>query len=345
MDLKADFSFRPLPPIATPIHLPFPGILDPLGPLRDLPGTWTGTGFNTIWRPFFPKAPGGEDEFLELNLTTEQIDFAAISGPIPNRGFLQPDINMFGMTYLQQIKDAVVVSGGVHAGLHIEPGIWATVPQTSNPAEPPTVVRMASIPHGTTILAQGNAIEVPNGHPVFDPVNINPIPVRGPAVPFEQQNLAKPSNFRSPPAQIVGVTQAMVDNPNSVLAAAIVGQTITSMTVLQVSTTAPPPPTIGGGTSNTAFLAGAAAGPNAKTVTVSATFWIEHVKGINGAPDFLQLQYTQTVMLVFDDGTKWPHVTVGTLRKNPSIVPAAFVDPTMPPDLLAKIHAAQVARP
>ena len=339
MDLKANFSFRPLPPLAHPIHLPFPGILDPLGPLKDLPGTWIGTGFNTIWRPFFPKGPGGEDEFLELNLTSEQIEFTAISGAIPNRGFLQPDINMFGLTYLQQISDAVV--GG---GLHIEPGIWATVPQTTNPAEPPTVVRMASIPHGTTILAQGTAIQVPSG-PVFHPVNINPIPVHGPAVPFEQQNLSHPSNFRSPPAQIVGITQAMVDNPNSVLATAIHGQTITAMTVLEVSTTAPPPPTIGGGTSNTAFLAGGPAGPNADAVTVSATFWIEHVKGVNGAPDFMQLQYTQTVILVFDEGIKWPHVTVGTLRKKmQSTVSAAFVDPSMPAELLARIHADQALK-
>jgi len=25
---------------------------NPLGPLQDLVGTWTGTGFNQIWRPF-----------------------------------------------------------------------------------------------------------------------------------------------------------------------------------------------------------------------------------------------------------------------------------------------------
>jgi hypothetical protein len=61
-----------------------------------------------------------------------------------------PDIVMFGVTYLQQIKDA-----NNNAGLHIEPGIWATVPQTINPGEASTVVRTASIPHGATILAQG----------------------------------------------------------------------------------------------------------------------------------------------------------------------------------------------
>lgn len=332
MDLKADFTFRPLPPIAEPVHFPFPKILDPLGPLKDLPGKWSGTGFNTIWRPFFSNPKQTEDEFLELNLTQETIEFSAISGPIPNRGFFQPDINMFGLTYLQQISDAVV-----GAGLHIEPGIWATVPMTTNPAEQPTVVRMASIPHGTTILAQGLAQTVSTG-PVFPVININPIPPHGPAVPFEQQNLAHPSAFRSPPAQIVGITQAMVDNPNSVLAKAIQGQTIASMVVLQVSTASPAPIT-GGGTSNTSFLVGAQAGPNADATTVTSTFWIEHVKGQSGAADFLQLQYSQTVMLKFDENILWPHVTVGTLRKAvPFVVPPTWVDPHIPSDLLDKIR-------
>ena len=45
------------------------GAPDPLGPLAQLPGTWKGDGFNTIWRPHHPSNP--QDRFLELNLTTE----------------------------------------------------------------------------------------------------------------------------------------------------------------------------------------------------------------------------------------------------------------------------------
>ena len=98
-----------------------------LGPLAQLPGTWKGHGFNTIWRPHH----GGQDRFLELNLTTETLSFSTIKGAIPNRGLLTPDIEMFGLTYMQQISETA--SG---AGLHIEPGIWAHVPATSNPSEP-----------------------------------------------------------------------------------------------------------------------------------------------------------------------------------------------------------------
>src|ERR1700722_7548816 len=77
----------------------------PLGPLSLLSGTWVGTGFNQIWRPFDLTAnPPGHDHFLELNLTSEQLVFTVIGtgtppGEIANRGLLQPDIPLFGVTY------------------------------------------------------------------------------------------------------------------------------------------------------------------------------------------------------------------------------------------------------
>ena len=95
--------------------------------------------------------------FLELNLTSETTKFDPISSSIPNRGFGQPDIELFGLTYLQKISDAT--TGGA---LHIEPGIWITQPATSAPPlAPPAggqlVSRMANIPHGNSLLAQGVA--------------------------------------------------------------------------------------------------------------------------------------------------------------------------------------------
>lgn len=90
-------------------------VLGNLGLLAELAGTWHGTGFNLVARPDF------EDQsnfFLELNLTRETTIFTPISSSIPNRGFAQPDIELFGLTYLVQISDATI--GGA---LHIEPGI------------------------------------------------------------------------------------------------------------------------------------------------------------------------------------------------------------------------------
>src|SRR5438094_289027 len=126
MELSPDFSFQPLPALAHEITQPFPQVASPLGPLAPLAGKWTGHGMNVIWRP--NHTPPDQDRFLELNLTSDQIEFSEISGPIPNRGLLQPDINMFGLTYLNQISDT-----NVGAGLHIEPGIWAAVPATTDP--------------------------------------------------------------------------------------------------------------------------------------------------------------------------------------------------------------------
>ena len=53
---------------------------------------------------------------------------------------------------------------------------------------------------------------------------------------------------------------------------------------------------------------------HAKATLVTASFWIETVEGAGGEPDFMQLQYSQTVMPEFA-GLQWPHVSVATLRK------------------------------
>ena len=124
MDLAADFSFQPLPAVENEVQAPFPEVASPLGPLAGLVGKWSGKGFNLIWRP----DNGAQDHFLELNVTSDAIEFTEISGQIPNRGFFQPDINMFGPTYLQQISDA-----NLKAGLHIEPGLWVVIPKTTDP--------------------------------------------------------------------------------------------------------------------------------------------------------------------------------------------------------------------
>ncbi|MDQ2844673.1 MAG: hypothetical protein M3Y72_27245, partial [Acidobacteriota bacterium] len=61
-------------------------------------------------------------------------------------------------------------------------------------------------------------------------------------------------NSRTPASQMSGVTQDMINDPNSFLRLALDGQDILSTTVLQVTTTNNPVP--GGGTANTAFLKG-----------------------------------------------------------------------------------------
>jgi hypothetical protein len=310
MQLEHDFAFEPVPAVEDDVTRPFAKIDDPLGPLAALAGTWRGHGFNTIWRPHHKV----QDRFLELNLTTETLEFEEIVGEIPNRGFAQKDINMFGLHYLQQISDSVL-----DAGIHIEPGIWATVPRTTAPKEPPTVVRMASIPHGTVVLAQGEA-SVVAGPPVIPDTDIIPFPEGAPGLKetfhqaeqeFPELNLAKKTKFRQPSdaSAIPAITQAMVRNPNLLLQDAIAGQQVVNTVVLRVKATNDKPHSVG--TANTFFLT-----ENASASHVTSTFWIETVKKPQGG-HFLQLQYTQEVILDFN-GLSWPHVSVATLRKKAS---------------------------
>src|ERR1035441_3476368 len=160
--LPSDFRFGQLRPDHTKPVPPTPP--PPLGPLSAFVGDWVGNGFNTIFRPDstatptslpnpVPPPPPPRDNILELNLTSETLSFSPSLGSIPNRGMVQDEIFLNGVPYVQAIND--VTNPGQSTGIHFEPGIWLMVPVTTVPKEEMTVARMASIPHGTTIEAQG----------------------------------------------------------------------------------------------------------------------------------------------------------------------------------------------
>ena len=273
MELAANFAFQPLDndvaagaPVAA---VPDQG----LGPLAGLAGNWSGQGFNAIWRPH----RGPSDHFLELNVTNDQIGLEVINGQIPNRGLLQARIGLHGLTYLQQISDANVEVNGAPAGLHIEPGLWINVPPTTDPQEPTTIARLASIPHGTTILVQGTAATAAGG-PSIPAVSLTPFGIGQPKQTGRLRRAAPEQDHAVPDLPgvgLTGITQAMLDNPNSVLTRN--PPTVTSTTRLHVSTTAGT--IVGGGTSNTAFLVGTKDGPNADAAHVVATFWLRDAAG------------------------------------------------------------------
>jgi hypothetical protein len=151
----------------------FVGNLPLAGPGQDSPKrSWSGQGFNLIWRPNFGDQTGTKDFFLELNATQETLDFTDITGSgqnvgIANRGALRKDILLGGIAYLQQVTDR---ADGV--GQHFEPGVWIHVPNTTNPTEPASVVRMGSIPHGTTVNLEGVALKAQK--PVIANTTITP---------------------------------------------------------------------------------------------------------------------------------------------------------------------------
>ena len=263
-----------------------------LGGIAGFIGTFRGSGLNTIFRPQdfavtptpLPKpATGPNDNILEINLTEETLAFSAALGSIPNRGMVQGDAFLNGIPYVQKINDVSVPASPV--GIHFEPGVWLSVPASTVPEEGATIVRMASIPHGTTIEAQGTSSRIAGG-PTIDPVDITPFPIGSSGPPpfkFPSQTATNTATFRLPQdltAFIAAgtITQPILDNPNIILKNRAGAQNITSTTVNKISTN-PANPLFGGGTDNIAFLLGdkGATTPNADAIQMSATFWIETV--------------------------------------------------------------------
>ena len=285
---SSGFSFGEVPSLTTPgTAAPAP---PSLGPLAGFAGAFRGSGFNLIFRPDSAKTPTplpipvtGSDNVLELNLTLETLSFAKGLGSVPNRGSNgQADIFLNGVPYLQTISDVTIPSRPI--GIHFEPGIWMAIPPTTVPAEGSTVVRMASIPHGTTLEAQGTSSTIA-GKPTIPAVDITPFFTLSPHQknPFPSQT-ATTKNAARIPQDLTSfiaagtITQAMLTDPNTVLRNHIASQTITSTTTISISSQ-PKTPLFGGGTDNIAFLLGnpAASGavPNAQTLKMEATFWIE----------------------------------------------------------------------
>ncbi len=92
------------------------------------------------------------------------------------------------------------------------------------------------------------------------------------------------------------ITQAMLDNPVSLLSTHLTGLNVISNTAITVSTR-PTPPLFGGGNNNMAFLMGdaQAASPNAQAATMEATFWIETVEYTIQVPVFTPGQPPLTI--------------------------------------------------
>ena len=277
----------------------------PLLVLDSFQGTFTGNGFNTIFRPQSSATPtiftnnptqGATDNVLELNLTTETLAFAGALGSVPNRGlFAQGDIFLSGVPYVQSIQDVTNPATGKADGpatdIHFEPGLWMRVPaSTTNPVQVESLNRMASIPHGTTVNAQGVAPTTTTPGPPdlsavssITPFLINSNPPS--PVTFPNQTASLTNTLRLPQdlttfIKAGTITQAILDDPNTALRNANQGKTFVNTSTIHISTT-PTAPQLGGGTANNDFLVGAnvgsTTGPNAQAVQMDATFWISEV--------------------------------------------------------------------
>jgi len=291
----------PLQPTSRRAAAPFATQAQFYGLLTDLIGTWAGHGFNLISRPAFDIHASF---VLQVNPTKEVLTFSPIGGVIPDRGSVEPDLDLFALAYTQLVSDE-----NTSALLHIEDGMWMN--QSVGAAPPQTITRLASIPHGTSVLAQGTAFTI-DGAPTIASVSPVPTLVDGGAV---GEGYFPPEPPVAPQVDPAPIDPAFnIANPNTALTDVIKDQTITNTTVLKVSTVAKPEGPLGGGILNIPFVT-----RNANAIFMEATFWIETVTPASGPP-FLQLQYTQNVTLQFPDThgrlINWPHISLSTLVKN-----------------------------
>ena len=283
-------------------------LCEKLGALRDLPGYWEGTGFSLIARPHFgPEAKNGF--FLQLNMLHETVEFTTIGSPVFNRGCLQEDMAIYGVTYMHRVTDAG--SGGA---LHIEPGMFLNIPATTAPTADASIARLGTIPHGNAFCTVGFAQEAEYDRiPGIPPANTVPFPIGGTppepssANPFEEYNLSIPSAVRtgSLPTEI---TQVLVNDPNQMLRDTLQTQVEqegkTLNWIIRLITRTADDKSIG----NIPFITA-----NANTLDFESVWAIESVTDACG-DEYLQLQYSQTALINFR-GMSYPHVAVGTLVK------------------------------
>ena len=258
-----------------------------LGPLADLVGTWfSNSGMEVM---AVPTANGkAASARIIIRPYIEILTVRAIGAPVPSRGGLAGDRFLNGVLYEIHITDAVTTEP-----LHVENGMWLYLGE----GETPSVVRVASIPHGDAVLAVGEVHSHPGPPNIVDS---SALPLSGPDTPPGYTDQYENAGFGFDPS-----------NVNAGLQAVIKPQQIVQTTNLSVTTMN------GGGITNIPFV-----DRNAKAAAFNCDYWIETVEKPNGR-QFQQLQYSQQTDIVFlptfggPPGSLilWPHTNVATLLK------------------------------
>jgi hypothetical protein len=275
-------SSQPFVRLSGPAHQ----VADSLGPLAGLVGTWMGSkGWEIIAVPAaLGHPPRGEAFRLIVRPYIEIITFVPIGAPVPNRGY-PDDLFITGVQYEMRITDAET-----NQPLHLETGMWLYLPGQAQ-----TIARSATVPHGDSLLALGNATTL-NGAPAIPDLNVIP-DIGGTRAGYTDPYInLSPAPFAA-------------RNVSEPLQKAITGQTITETVQLKISTEN------GGGVLNIPFVTA-----QANTTAFTCSYWIETVQTPSG--DVQQLQYLQQSNLnfikQFNSSGKlimWPHVNLNTLQK------------------------------
>lgn len=309
------------------------GQSDSLGPLAELRGTWSSPvqGWNLIALPF--KDPSAPFNYrLLMNQYGETLEFSFVDENIPNRG-IDPgadgitDQLITGLDYQQVINQVAAEdspASGLLAsnepgknGIHHEPGLLLHIMNktTQDDGENLSVARLATIPHGDSVLAMGKVTDWYDGPPTIPDLNALPVratqdlnsPYLAPYKHFEDSPF-----FGTVPPTLPQFPGLFATNANAILQFALgtlnVKRTMAMHFDTKFST---------GGIVNIPFIV-----KEANATEMIATFWIMELETPEGAPPEFAMQYSQTVFLDFfpssDDPTqliRWPHVSINTMRR------------------------------
>lgn len=323
-----------------------------LGPLKLLPGKWAnvvpesqgpglpGREWNMIALPFVAPPPPGVPFPLNYRLLlhqyNEELDFTLVDKAVPNRGIrLAPgapantDQFLVALDYQQRIKQIAGddfpksgLAGSPQDVIHHEPGLWLHM--TNGITDGLDIGRLATIPHGDSVLALGRSSEHSGAQSIPD---ISGLPIG------VDQDLGTPGDDKDRGNLYLAPYRHFNENlfqglfnpvsPNDLLERANLdleaqGVKIVKTTVLDVDSTRPT-----GGVVNIPFIV-----RQANATVVKSTFWIQELdqKDKYGKPK-LRLQYSQLVMLDFfprvdalppgccPGPIQWPHVSINTMEK------------------------------
>lgn len=287
-----------------------------LGPFAHLPGTWRslpGRGWNMIALPF---ADGPFNYRLLLNQYNEDLIFTEVDKGVPNRGIDKLDGNtipadqlLVALDYQQIVtqiaaEDSPVsgLAGSPGAAIHHEPGLFLHM--TNETLDGPNIARLATIPHGNSVLALGE-VNLADGAPTIPDIRGLPI-----GIPDDLDNKYLEPYKQFHEKLFEGLFDPTI--PNELLKLGNEGVEITRTTTLDFNTNLK-----SGGISNIPFVV-----RQADATEMQSTFWIQELAELDaeGNPK-LRMQYSQTVMLDFfpqpsgNRRIRWPHVSINTLEK------------------------------
>jgi hypothetical protein len=323
-----------------------------LGPLAPLLGVWTGegTGWNMIALPFHnaPPSPAGFKFRLLMNQYSEELRFTLVDDNVPNRGLVrepQGDSDQFVVTLDYQQRIAQIraedrptsngLAGADGLPIHHEPGLWLyeknrrskddNIKDDQVTEVELDVARLASIPHGNSVLAIGTSARH-RRMPEIPPISGLPSgrfeDVSTPDYDFKSDPYLEPylhyinNPFKGTLSGVPTFPGFSPADMNEILRFANQGVDIVRTTTLTVDSTSK-----SAGISNVPFSV-----REAEPVSMKSTFWIQELaeKDEHGKPK-LRLQYSQVVMLNFfrprqdelPERASWPHISIATLNKTP----------------------------